>query len=268
MKHIQRKNMLYKSGVEYADYALTHVHGCSHGCNFPCYAMNLDKRRGKIRTNAEWNNPELVENSLELVENELEKYGGRIKSVFLSFMTDVFMYGQPEVRNLSLKIIQKLNSKNIRCITLTKGIHAPMNDFDYHPDNEYGITLLSLDENFRKIFEPFTAPYAARIRALKKIHDSGKKTWISMEPYPTPNIINQNLEKILESLAFTDKIIFGRWNDNNLVTQYLKRDPLFYHKLAERVLDFCKSGNIEVAFKRGTRINEDPSIKEIFTAVD
>ena len=36
---ITRKTMLYKSGVEYAGYALNHAEGGAHGCNFPCYAM-------------------------------------------------------------------------------------------------------------------------------------------------------------------------------------------------------------------------------------
>ena len=35
MQKIKRKTLLYKSGVEYADYCLNHVEGCSHGCKFP-----------------------------------------------------------------------------------------------------------------------------------------------------------------------------------------------------------------------------------------
>ena len=33
-------------------------------------------------------------------------------------------------------------------------------------------------------------------------HENGFKTWVSIEPYPTPNIINQNLQDILESISF------------------------------------------------------------------
>ena len=29
---IQRKTLLYKSEVEYADFCLNHIEGCSHGC--------------------------------------------------------------------------------------------------------------------------------------------------------------------------------------------------------------------------------------------
>ncbi|GAH64958.1 unnamed protein product [marine sediment metagenome] len=44
MKSVIRKSLLYKSGVEYADFCINHVEGCSHGCRFPCYAMMMKKK--------------------------------------------------------------------------------------------------------------------------------------------------------------------------------------------------------------------------------
>jgi DNA repair photolyase len=29
-----------------------------------------------------------------------------------------------------------------------------------------------------------------RLEALRRIHEAGSKTWVSIEPYPTPNIYN------------------------------------------------------------------------------
>ena len=72
----------------------------------------------------------------------------------------------------------------------------------------------SLDENFHKEFEPGSASYKDRIDSLKHLYDKGFKTWVSIEPYPTPNIIRQDLMKILEAISFVDKIIFGRLNYN------------------------------------------------------
>lgn len=37
--YIERKSMLYRTGVEYGDYTMNHVLGCSHGCKYPCYAF-------------------------------------------------------------------------------------------------------------------------------------------------------------------------------------------------------------------------------------
>jgi len=43
MEKITRKELLYKTGVEYGDYTINHALGCSHGCNYPCYAMLYGK---------------------------------------------------------------------------------------------------------------------------------------------------------------------------------------------------------------------------------
>ena len=64
---------------------------------------------------------------------------------------------------------------------------------------EYGITLVSLNEEFRKEMEPNTAIFSDRINALKKLHNAGCYTWVSIEPYPTPNIIDQDLALILDT---------------------------------------------------------------------
>ena len=42
---IQRKTMLYETGVEYGNYTMNHVLGCAHGCKFPCYAYLQKKRK-------------------------------------------------------------------------------------------------------------------------------------------------------------------------------------------------------------------------------
>ncbi len=41
METISRKSLLYKTNVEYGDYCINHVLGCSHGCLYPCYAFLL-----------------------------------------------------------------------------------------------------------------------------------------------------------------------------------------------------------------------------------
>ena len=73
MKTIERKTMLYKTGVEYGDYTINHVQGCAHGCKFPCYAMMMAKRFGKAKTYEEWCEPKLVSNALEILDKEIPK---------------------------------------------------------------------------------------------------------------------------------------------------------------------------------------------------
>ncbi len=78
-------------------------------------------------------------------------------------------------------------------------------------ENEYGITLVSLDEKYRTEYEP----------------------------YPTPNIIKQDLMKILNKISFVDRIIFGKTNYNKKISEY-RNYKEFYNECAEKVIEFCE----------------------------
>ena len=250
MEYIKRQSMLYKTGVEYGDYTINHVQGCAHGCKFPCYAMMMAKRFGKAKTYEEWCEPKLAENALEILDKEIPKLKDKIESVHLCFSTDPFMYGYDEISKMSLEIIKKLNASGIQCTALTKGI-LPIELATLSYENEYGITLVSLDEGFRKEMEPNTAPYKERIAALRALHDVGCKTWVSIEPYPTPNFIEQDLNEILEAISFCDKIIFGRLNYNKKVSEY-KDHKAYFNELAKRVIDYSKANGKQYHIKEGT----------------
>ena len=250
MKTIERKTMLYKTGVEYGDYTINHIQGCAHGCKFPCYAMMMAKRFGKVKTYEEWCEPFLVENALEILDKEIPKLKDKIESVHLCFTSDPFMYGYDEISEMSLAIIKKLNLHGIKCTVLTKGI-LPIALTELSSDNEYGITLVSIDEEFRKEMEPNTAPFKDRIKSLKALHNAGCKTWVSIEPYPTPNIFEQDLKKILDSISFCDKIIFGRLNYNKRVSEY-KGYKQFFNDAAQQVIEFCEKNNKQYHIKDGT----------------
>lgn len=250
MDSIKRNSLLYKTGVEYGDYTINHVQGCSHGCKFPCYAMMMAKRFGKIKTYEDWCEPKLVSNAIEILDREIPRLKKDINSVQLCFTTDPFMYGHPEVDELTMQIIGKLNENGIKCTILTKGI-LPSKLTEFSRENEYGITLVSLSESFRLEYEPNTAPYPERIAALKTLHDAGCKTWVSVEPYPTPNICEQDLNEILDTISFVDKIIFGRLHYNKLVTQY-KNHKDFFNNTARQVVEYCNKHGIAYHIKTKT----------------
>lgn len=250
MKSITRKTMLYKTGVEYGDYTMNHVFGCAHGCKYPCYAFLLKKRFGQVSSYEDWLEPRIVSNTLELLDAEIPRLKDKIKSVQLCFTTDPFMYGFDEVANMSVAAIKKLNAAKIKCSVLTKGI-LPIELAECSKDNEYGITLISLDEAYREKMEPGAAPFKERIDALKALSDKGCKTWVSMEPYPTPNLIEQDLANILQAISFVDKIIFGRTNYSKEVSAY-RQHKQFYNECAQQVIEFCNKQGLAYHIKEGT----------------
>jgi len=227
--------------------------------------MNMKKRCGVIKDYEDWIKPKIVENALELLDKEIPKLKHKIKVVHLCFTTDPFMYRQKEVADLTLKIIKRLNGDNIRCTVLTKGIY-PKQLIDvekYGDNNEYSITLVSLDKNFKRNFEPGSAPYEDRIKSLEYLHNKGLKTWVSMEPYPTPNLVEQDLNTILKRISFVDKIIFGKLNYNVKVSNY-QNNKAFYEEHADMVIDFCKNRGIEYHIKYGTKKQDNKTTERIF----
>lgn len=254
-----RKSLIYKTGVEYGDYTLNHVLGCSHGCKYPCYAYMMAKRFGKVKSYDEWTTPQIVDNTMELLTQELPKFKDKIQILHLCFTTDPFMYGHEDIIRLSTQIIQKANSEGIRCSVLTKGI-LPAALAGFPLDNEYGITVVSLDDKFIEKYEPGAASITDRINSLRALHNHGCKTWVSIEPYPTPNLIEQSLPDLLDSIAFVDKIVFGRTNYSREVSSY-KRHKQFYNKCAQAVIAFCKERGIAYHIKDGTITGEETKWK-------
>lgn len=220
MEEITRKSLLYRSGLGF--WCINHIQGCSHGCRYPCYAWMMAHSRKRVGTYSDWCRPYLVANARELLGKELERMRKKPDNIHLCLTTDPFMYRHPEVTALSLSLIELINSYGITCSVLTKGIMSVdlADSIRFPAANKYGISLVSLSEEFRKEWEPGAAPYNDRIGALRELSDLGCRTLVHIEPYPTPNIIEQDLYELLDTVAFADEIWFGGWNYNNLVKQY------------------------------------------------
>lgn len=218
--------MLYKSKVEYEDYACNHVQGCSHGCLYPCYAFLLAKRYGRVKSYEDWLRPQVKPGYLAEVRRDIKRLKGKIQEVHLCFMTDVFMYKHPEVISASLDIIREFKKNNIRFKTLTKGAipyeaiieieknEVPLDMFESPVRNSYGISLVSLDEEFRQKWEPFACPYSERISALEKVAQAGLDTYVYMEPFSPADTSPRDFKILLNHIRFVKKIIFGSWQYN------------------------------------------------------
>ncbi len=253
-----KKTILGKTTVEYIDdHAINPAKGCSHGCLF-CYARLMAKRFGWIKSDEEWATPQLVENAMALLEKELPKKQEEIGKVFFSFLTDPFMEGFPEVGESSMALIRRVNEADIPCTVLTKG-RLPIELVELNPRNEYGITLVSLNEEYRRVWEPGAAPLQDRLNSLREIHRRGGRTWVSIEPYPTPNIVEPDLPGLLNAIGFADKIVFGRMNYNKAISAY-PRFQQFYRDSAETVMEYCQRNGKSGHIKAGTMGRGDPYV--------
>jgi len=137
---------------------------------------------------------------------------GENRPILMSFTTDPY---QPidEKEKLTRKAIKVFHDNNLKVSILTKGGRRSERDFDLLAKNpllsEYGTTLVFTDETWRKKIEPFAATTEERINSLKKAHELGIFTYVSLEPVWFPE---QSLELIDMTEEFVDLYKVGKLN--------------------------------------------------------
>jgi len=142
----------------------------------------------------------------------------------------------------------------------------PMKIWKLPKGKEHMRDVICTNDDFKSKFEPYSAPYEERIAALKKLADNGLKTWVSIEPYPTPILDPQSgdIERILNKIKFVKKIIFGKLNYRRLAeynnSNYAwKNNEEFYKEMAQKLIEFCIKNDIKYHIKIGPPLSKDES---------
>jgi DNA repair photolyase len=217
-------------------YACNVALGCSNACLY-CYVPKATRRRRydciQVRLPAKA--------PVELIKHQLRRFDLTSKlGVFLSFLTDPFL---PQIKKSTEQLIAFLLDQGVTIATLSK-----LATSYYH--SQHGMTVVSLNRDFWRKFEPNTLEPQRRIAALQDCKGDKEYCWVSMEPYPPSAIYKQNLEALLEELNFVDLIVFGKWNyDPRARTEEARRD---YAENVQVLTDFCKSNNIRLHVKSET----------------
>ena len=63
---------------------------------------------------------------------------------------------------------------------------------------EVGMTVTSMDDRARRLYEPLTSPVRAQFKALKRLRDAGIRTWVYVGPI-IPFVTDKGLEKLVGS---------------------------------------------------------------------
>ena len=181
---------------EYSPLACNPYHGCGHKCAY-CYVPNVLKiTRAEFDAGA---NPRTE--FLEKLTKEARKYQslGSREQVMCSFTTDMYNPFERSLTRPTLKIIQ---AHGMGICVLTKGGGRAWVDHDlYRPDRDaFASTLTSLDDSFSLKWERGAALPGDRMATLRKFHEAGIFTWVSLEPVldteATKEIIRQTHEYV------------------------------------------------------------------------
>jgi DNA repair photolyase len=173
---------------------------------------------------------------------DAEKYlqAGITEQVMLSFTTDPY---HPGDTNLTHLIIEILQAYGLGVCTLTKGGTRALRDIDlFRPDRDaFASTLTSLDDGFSQKWERGAALPGDRIAALKKFHQRGIFTWVSLEPTID---VDASLEIVKSTHEFVDLYKIGRVNYLPITKTTDWRDYTI------RMIDLCQSLGVKHYVKK------------------
>ncbi len=221
MIEIKIKQALTKSGLPDIDYALNPYLGCSHSCLY-CYAK-MYTRLNDVTTN--WGSIIAVKkNLLDVLIKEVEKLKKGV--VGIGTITDPY---QPveAIYRLTRSSIEILARGGFRVSIQTKS-SLVLRDIDilkrYRDCVDVGLTITStVDSSPMRIFEPYSTPPSARIKALEKLFESGIKTWIFYGPViPGYNDSIEEVTKIVKLAKETESLLYI---DRLRIKRFMQFDP-------------------------------------------
>jgi DNA repair photolyase len=195
-----------KRANEYSPLACNPYRGCGHICAY-CYVPRVLHMKGRKEFDAGAVPRKDFEKRLR---KDAAKYqaAGVTEQVMLAFTTDPYPPVHHELTRTTLEI---LRDHGMGFCTLTKGGHRALRDLDlFRPDRDaFASTLTSLDEAFSRKWERGAAPPAERLDTLRRFHDAGIFTWVSLEPTLD---VEASLAIVRATHGFVDLYKVGRVN--------------------------------------------------------
>ncbi len=209
INEIKVRSILSKSYL--ADYCINPFVGCQHACIY-CYASYYTKKYTSHRE--KWG--EFVDVKINAPEILLKQVVRKKKgSVYLSSLTDPYQPLEAKYK-ITRKLLEILLRYNWPVCIQTKS-SLILRDLDLlkkFEDVEVGFTIITLEEEVRKKFEPKASSVEKRIKALKILKENNISTFTFVGPIlPYISDKENNLEElILKVKSFSDRIFIDKLN--------------------------------------------------------
>jgi len=233
ISEIYCNSIVSASKITGLDYTVNPYLGCWHGCVY-CYARFMTKFS---KSKYQWG--EFVDvkiNSPEILKRDL--FGLKKGLVSLSTVTDPYQLPERKYQ-LTRRILEDLAAGNFPVSILTKS-NLILRDIDIlkkfdRKNLEVGFSIITLDEDVRRHFEPNAPSIKDRVNALKQLSEQGIKTWVFIAPvlpYLSENSIPDLLNEIRHSADYImlDKLNIKSGNWYGIVKVLKRNYPFLYQK--------------------------------------
>jgi len=166
---------------EYSELACNIYTGCSHKCRY-CYCPAILRK-----SLDEWSAvPGPRKDIVRQFEREARKMVGDKREILFSFMCDPFQ--NEEAAAMMGEIMDIAEECRLKIKILTKNPKLTESRWEQMRRNKWwlGSTICFLSEKMREEWEPGAPTIRSRVGAIKRAHDFGIKTWLSIEPVIDP----------------------------------------------------------------------------------
>lgn len=254
ISEVSCRSALSHSRLPGLKYALNPYRGCSHGCKY-CYASAV------LRETRPWGEfVDVKRNAPTMLAKELRtKEKG---NVGIGTVTDAY---QPleERFEITRMCLEQLLRHGFPVSIQTKS-SLIMRDADLiceFEEIEVGFTLTTLDEKWRRAFEPGASPSKDRMAAMKSLSSRGIRTWAFIGPI-LPRVTEKDIEGLLDGIAdagaseiLVDKLNIKRdtWAKLRPVLEEhgmeedwrnLVRDRAYFENVVDRIFGSCETKGI------------------------
>ena len=241
IREVKAKTILTKSRI--TDYCINCYMGCGFGCEY-CYAQLIIR---KFHPGKKWGSYVDVKiNAPELLEKEIAK--AKIGTVMLSSVCDPY---QPLEKKYELtkKCLEVLQKRDFPVSILTKSplVSRDIDLLKKFSDCTVGITVTTNNNRVIRMFEPFTPEFEVRIETLRKLHESGLRTYAFVGP-----MLQMDPETVANDIApYVSYVFIDRPNYPQLWKSIAEKNKLdfsneYFEKTKSKLTEIFRKNKIEV----------------------
>ncbi|MEM2929840.1 MAG: radical SAM protein [Thermoproteota archaeon] len=191
IREVECRTLLNRSAI--ADYCVNPYVGCQHGCRY-CYAAGITFRFRRER--GEWGGfLDVKINAVNVLSREVENR--KVGRVYLSSLTDPYQPAEKKY-GLARKILEILAQKRFPVTVQTKSsmVTRDLDILKTNKSNEVGVTIVTMDEEVKRDFEPASSSPEERLEALRLAKENGLRTYVFFGPI-LPFLSDVSVDRLL-----------------------------------------------------------------------
>jgi DNA repair photolyase len=256
VREIPVKTVLTKSKLPTADYVVNAYTGCTHKCIY-CYAEFMKRFTNHNEAWGEFIDIKLFDKIRipRTIEN---------KNIVISSVTDPYNHYEMKYKK-TRQVLEELKNTNcnIGILTKSKNVLRDIALFKQCKNIEVGISLNTMDDDFRKLIEMRASTVEDRINTLKTLRENSIKNWLFMSPmFPYLSDYKEIIERtknFVDYYAFENlnlragykfrvlKLIKQKYNTlyKDYEDIYRHNNLLFWNDLEKEIVNYCEDNNIK-----------------------